>query len=115
MVPGAQGREGLGRSEAPSVNEALVILAERAKDLFPDAERAGQFATLLREARQRAASAKDTPAPEGSAAVPPEDLAALEELVHAVTRVEDAVDAVRHAADVVLDWVGKGGRSLGLD
>ena len=115
MVPGTKEHGELGRATAPSVDEALTILEGQAKDLFPDKDQAAQFATLLKEARLRAATSEGASLLQGADSVTSDDLAALEELVHAVTRVEDAVDAVRHAADVVLDWVGKGGRSLGLD
>jgi hypothetical protein len=107
----------LPTQEKAAVENAFGVLDRHASELFDDPKQAAALKDLLAQARsaqiQTAPLAPDT---SGSSLEPlPPDYAPLEELVHAVTRIEDTIQDVRHAADVVLDWIAKGGRSLGLD
>lgn len=110
-------------SEKQSLEASLTILREKAGELFENKERAAAFCSLLDDAGERLraqvvaqGSAADLtgtkPRPESGSEL---DLQELARLVHAVVQLEDTIQDVRGAGDAVLDWLAKGGRSLGLD
>jgi hypothetical protein len=100
--------------DAPEMKNALEVLSENADKLFADAQKSNALRTLIAEALQ-------TPlTPAGSAATAEAapaaaDLEELAKLVHAVVQIEDSIAEVQSAATTVLDWISKGGRSLGID
>lgn len=93
-----------------NVAAALGLLQAHAHDLFPQEADAAQFLALLQRCSEQSG-----PLSGATSEAEALDLASLAELVHAVSRIEDTLSEVQHAADVVADWVAKGGRSLGLD
>lgn len=100
-----------------------MILREKAGELFENKERADEFCSLLDDAGERLRAQGEKEGPEaaltGSEPEPGSggdlELQELARLVHAVVQLEDTIQDVRSAGDAVLDWIAKGGRSLGLD
>lgn len=100
---------------------SLEVLRSRASELFESEEKASVFRALLDDAHRRL-HAQTTPAtgvsiPDATseASASGRDMDELAQLVHLVVQLDDTIQEVRGAGDSVLDWIAKGGRSLGLD
>lgn len=94
-------------SEDDKLKNALALLESRASELFEDPQTAEGFRSLVKKAQSHKNIDKD--------AQRPPHLEELEALVHTVVSIEDSILEVKGAADLVLDWLSKSGRSLGLD
>lgn len=94
--------------ETTKMRDALDVLSQNADRLFTDPNKSNTLRTLISEALQNSAAS----GPSDPAAA---DLDELAELVHAVVQIEDSIAEVQNAANTVLDWIGKSGRSLGMD
>jgi hypothetical protein len=104
-------------SHQTSLEQAVKVLAEHGPQLFSNPEQAAQFGALLKQICVPQVS--EQPGSEATradqSALQDAELAELQALVHTIASIEDKVHEVQHAADTILDWVAKSGRSLGLD
>ena len=105
--------------DAPEMKHALEVLSQNADKLFADSDKSNALRTLIAEALQTPLAGTGSAATGGAAtsgaAPAPADLDELAKLVHAVVQIEDSIAEVQSAATKVLDWISKGGRSLGID
>lgn len=88
-----------------NVASALDVLLRNAKNLMEKPEEAEQLTDLLSLAQKRLQS-------DSSESELPED---FKQLLHLLAAVEDDIEEIKSAGQTVLDWIAKGGRSLGLD
>ena len=100
--------------DAPEMKYALEVLSENADKLFADSDKSNALRTLIAEALQTPLAGAGSVAAAGAAPAAA-DLEELAKLVHAVVQIEDSIAEVQSAATTVLDWISKGGRSLGID
>ena len=100
--------------DTPEMKYALEVLSENADKLFADSDKSNALRTLIAEALQTSLAGSGGAATSG-AAPGAADLDELAKLVHAVVQIEDSIAEVQSAATTVLDWISKGGRSLGID
>jgi hypothetical protein len=100
--------------DAPELKYALEVLSENADKLFADSQKSNALRTLIAEALQTPLAKTGNAAASGATPAAA-DLEELAKLVHAVVQIEDSIAEVQSAATTVLDWISKGGRSLGID
>ena len=103
--------------DAPEMKYALEVLSQNADKLFADSDKSNALRTLIAEALQTPLAGTGSAAGMATSGAAPAaaDLDELAKLVHAVVQIEDSIAEVQSAATTVLDWISKGGRSLGID